>query len=259
MVRSMRRAPVFLIVFFVSFVLAQAENIRFDVEIYRVDESNELVPADQVDPGDILEYRITATNDGDIIYRPRTVVVKVPVGDGVSYLGGTATPTSEQVTTEFSADGGETFFEPPVRVNRRAADPEDYDAIRWTFKVRFEPGQEERLTYRARADEYLVLRDLPGRGRAPDSTRVEGFRFDRLSLLDAGSGFVQLVGEVTSPTRYERVTFRVTLYDGNNAILATDTFVVEAVGPSPRVFDTLVSRVDATLVADFGLQVERAR
>jgi uncharacterized repeat protein (TIGR01451 family) len=156
---------------------AQADDIAFEVEILRVDlvrgddgePTERFVPVEEAIPGEIIEYRVTAINEGDIIYRPGTVVVTLPIGEGVHYVEDSATPTSERWVIEFSADGGETFSEPPVLVpvgaaaeddaeegeaadepetERRAAAPSEYDAIRWTFAEQFEPGQEELLSYR---------------------------------------------------------------------------------------------------------------
>src|SRR6056297_421144 len=129
--------------------VAQADGIVFDVEILRVDlvrgeeggTVERFVPVEEAVPGEVIEYRVTAVNEGDIIYRPGTVVVTLPIGEGVAYLEDSATPSSDRVVTEFSADGGTTFSEPPVLVagddgdGERAADPADYDAIRWTFQV----------------------------------------------------------------------------------------------------------------------------
>jgi uncharacterized repeat protein (TIGR01451 family) len=161
---------------------AQADDIVFEVEILRVDlvrgedgePTERFTPVEEAIPGEVIEYRVTAVNEGDIIYRPGTVVVTLPIGEGVAYVEDSATPSSDRIITEFSADGGETFSEPPVLVpaeagaesddeavqededaeveegegDRRAADPAEYDAIRWTFSVAFEPGQEETLVYR---------------------------------------------------------------------------------------------------------------
>ena len=166
----------------VGVAAAQADDIAFEVEIVRVDlvrgedgePTERFVPVEEAIPGEIIEYRVTTINEGDIIYRPGTVVVTLPIGEGVRYVEDSAGPTSERWVIEFSADGGETFSEPPVLVvvgtpaedgaqdgedrgrrggfrggvERRAADPSEYDAIRWTFAEQFEPGQEEILTYR---------------------------------------------------------------------------------------------------------------
>jgi uncharacterized repeat protein (TIGR01451 family) len=154
-------------------VVAQADGIVFDVEIVRVDlvrgEDGDIeerfVPVEEAIPGEVIEYRVTARNQGDVIYRPGTVVVTLPIGEGLAYLEGSATPSSERVVTEFSADGGVSYAEPPVLVavasesdgadgadgsdaESRVAEPAEYDHIRWTFSVPFEPGQEELLVYR---------------------------------------------------------------------------------------------------------------
>ncbi len=176
--------------------VAQADGIVFDVEIFRVDlvrgDDGDIVerfvPVEEAVPGEVIEYRVTAVNDGDIIYRPGTVVVTLPFGDGLAYIEDSATPSSDRVVTEFTADGGASYAEPPVLIadagtadadadsadpdpdvdpgdadptdadqddadapdeaGQRAARPAEYDAIRWTFSVPFEPGQEELLVYR---------------------------------------------------------------------------------------------------------------
>lgn len=144
----------------VGTVSAQAEDIAFRVEIFRVDlvrgddgeVTERLTEVDEAVAGEVIEYQVTAVNEGDIIYRPGTVVVTLPLGEGVAYLEDTATQEEDRVLVEFSGDGGETFSEPPVLLGeegeRSTVPPEAYDAIRWTFTVPFEPEQEETLTYR---------------------------------------------------------------------------------------------------------------
>lgn len=235
---------------------AQADNIVFDVEILRVEADGSFTRVETARPGETIEYRVTATNVGDVIYRPGTVVATVPISDGVSYIEGTATPTSDGLRTAFSADGGRSFSEPPVAFagGSRVAPPDEYDAIRWTFDIPFEPGQVERVSYRVRVDDAADP-VAPGDARSV----VDGFRFDRLGILDAGGGFVQFVGEVSSAAGHETVAFRVTLYDASGDILATETFIVDGTGPTPRTFDTLISRVELASVADFSVQVEWVR
>ena len=67
-------------------------------------------------------------------------------------MDASATPTSDRVLTEFTADG-ETYGEPPLIVggsdeDRAAVAPESYAAVRWTLKGPLEPGQEEPFSYR---------------------------------------------------------------------------------------------------------------
>lgn len=70
-----------------------------------------------------------------------------PIPEGASYVDGSATPSSQQVRTEFSADG-QTFSEPPVLAGETVVDPADYAAVRWTLLVPLEPQQEVRFVYR---------------------------------------------------------------------------------------------------------------
>src|SRR6056297_1439133 len=118
--------------------VAQADGIVFDVEILRVDlvrgeeggTVERFVPVDEAVPGEVIEYRVTAVNEGDIIYRPGTVVVTLPIGQGLAYIQDSATPSSDRVVTEFSADGGASYAEPPVLIpdtDPAGTDPADTD------------------------------------------------------------------------------------------------------------------------------------
>ena len=74
-------------------------------------------------PGQVVEYRLFVQNVGDTTLPPGTVVVTGPVPTGTSYVDGSATPTSDQVLTEFTADG-QTYGEPPLIVAGTGGGPE---------------------------------------------------------------------------------------------------------------------------------------
>lgn len=252
--RTMKTGLTLFAVLALSCALAQADDIVFDVETFRVGSEGALMPTEDAMPGDIVEYQVTMTHIGEVIYRPGTVVVTLPIGSGFSYIDGTATASLELVTTAFSADAGKTFSEPPVRVGGRIVEASEYDAIRWTVERLFEPGESEMLSYRVQVeDTYAHGVDSGSR------TTTEGFRFDRVDVFDAGAGFAQVVGEVVSQRRFESATLRITLFDRSGRILGTERFIVRAVGPSPRIFDVLVPRVDVSAVADYSFQVESTR
>lgn len=136
----------------------QPVSVRY--EIYVVSEiTNEdgerqerLVEATSARPGQTVEYRVFARNDGDTTLPAGLVTVTGPIPDGTEFLEDSATPSSERVRTEYSADGGASFGEPPVLIgsgdDREAAEPSEYDAIRWTLQVPMEPEQEETFFYR---------------------------------------------------------------------------------------------------------------
>lgn len=139
---------------------AFAQNpVSIRLEIYIVSEvttsdgtrEERLSEATTARPGQVVEYRLFATNDGETTLPAGTVVIVGPVPEGTTYVENSTTPSSERVITEFSADG-ETFSEPPVLIgeedDRRLVAPSDYEAVRWTLLVPMEPGQEEVFFYR---------------------------------------------------------------------------------------------------------------
>jgi len=145
----------------VGLALAQTPTnpITFRSEIYIVsqvtaeDGSREerFTAATSAIPGQVVEYRIFATNAGETTLPAGRVQIFGPVQEGMSYVANSATPSSDRVLTEFSVDG-ETFADGPVLVGtgdaRRVADPSEYTMIRWTLLVPMEPGQEEPFVYR---------------------------------------------------------------------------------------------------------------
>ncbi|HLU82913.1 MAG TPA: hypothetical protein VKZ43_05880 [Trueperaceae bacterium] len=102
-------------------------------------------------PGQVIEYRIFATNTGETTLPAGRVQVLGPVQEGMEFVAGSATPSSERVLTEFSADGSQ-FGVPPILVgtgdSRRVVEPDEFKAVRWTLLVPMEPGQEEPFFYR---------------------------------------------------------------------------------------------------------------
>lgn len=139
---------------------AQQDNpIAIRLEIYIVSEVTQsdgsveerFSEATTARPGQVIEYRLFATNTGDTTLPAGTVVILGPVPDGTTYIENSTTPTSERLITEFTADG-ETYSEPPLIVgegdDRRLIEPSEYETVRWTLLVPMEPEQEEVFFYR---------------------------------------------------------------------------------------------------------------
>lgn len=141
---------------------ASAQNanpITFRSEIYVVSQvtkadgtkEERFTAATQAIPGQVVEYRIFATNSGETTLPAGVVQIFGPVQSGMVYVANSATPSSERVLTEFSVDGT-NFSEAPVLVgpatDRRVAEPTEYKMIRWTLLVPLEPGQAEPFYYR---------------------------------------------------------------------------------------------------------------
>lgn len=94
-------------------------------------------------PGQVVEYRVFATNTDETTLPEESVSVNGPVPEGSTYVDGSATPSSAEVRTEYSLDG-ETFSENPETTEGESA----YRAVRWTLLTPLEPGQEEEFVYR---------------------------------------------------------------------------------------------------------------
>ena len=144
-----------------AFAQEAAQNpieIRTEIFLVSVVQGNEqLRPATTARPGQVVEYRITATNRSEETLPEGIVEIVGPVPEGTSYVPNSATPTSERILTEYSAPGSQEYSEEPVLLgegeDRQAAEPESYDAVRWTLLVPMEPGDEETFFYRVRVDQ----------------------------------------------------------------------------------------------------------
>lgn len=109
-------------------------------------------PATQARPGQVVEYRIIVTNVSEETLPPGIVVITMPIPEGTQFVPSSATPSSDGLLTEFSADDGMTFAETNVFIglddDRTIADPTAYTRVRWTVLVDIEPGTELTLVYR---------------------------------------------------------------------------------------------------------------
>lgn len=94
-------------------------------------------------PGQVVEYRVFATNTDETTLPAESVSVNGPIPDSSTYVPGSATPSSEEVRTEYSLDG-EAFSEAPETTEGETA----YRAVRWTLLTPLEPQQEEQFVYR---------------------------------------------------------------------------------------------------------------
>lgn len=135
---------------------AQNENpVSVGLEIFVVSEvegQERLTAATTARPGQIVEYRLSARNNGDTTLPAGAVIITGPIPDGTTFVANTATPSSERVLTEFSING-ETYGEPPLIVEtdtaqRSVADPSLYRSIRWTLLEPMEPASEAAFIYR---------------------------------------------------------------------------------------------------------------
>ena len=166
-VGGMKKGFFYLLCLLAGAALAQAQTggaganpVSYRLESYVVsqvtgDDGNQqetFTEATTARPGQVVEYRLFVENVGNTTLPPGIVFVTGPVPAGTSYVDDSATPTSEEVLTEFTADG-QTYSEPPLIVagtggGQTAVTPTSYTAVRWTLKQPLEPGQEEPFVYR---------------------------------------------------------------------------------------------------------------
>ena len=116
--------------------------------------------------GDVLQYqlRFTNQNQGDV----RGVVFTNPVPARLRYVDGSAGADRQDVTVEYSVDGGKTFAASPTvtevvagRRVQKPASPAQYTHVRWTVRGSVAPGASVTAEFRA---------TLPAAQPKPDSS-----------------------------------------------------------------------------------------
>jgi len=113
-----------------------------------------LLPASQVSPTDVIEYRLTYANTSEESLRNISVIDPIP--QGTEYISLSATrPQVGKV--EFSIDEGKNYHQWPVRYKKIHEDgteewleatPQMVSHIRWTIAGNFEPESEITFSYR---------------------------------------------------------------------------------------------------------------
>ena len=126
------------------------------VRVVLADNGKEhFLPAEKAHPQDVIEYRLTYTNNGQSPLK--NISVTDPIPSGTEYIVRSATrPRAGDV--EFSIDGGESYHAWPVLYKKTTesgeeiwveATPDMITHIRWTIAESFEPESEITFSYRA--------------------------------------------------------------------------------------------------------------
>jgi uncharacterized repeat protein (TIGR01451 family) len=153
--------PVLIAALLAGPALAQSANpVLVGMEIYIVSQvtrddgtrEDRFTQATEARPGQTVEYRLLVRNVSEETLPPGIVVITAPVPEGTEYVPNSATPGTEVLLTEYSADDGSTFAETNVFIGsgsqRTIADPTAYTTVRWTVLQEMEPGAELTLVYR---------------------------------------------------------------------------------------------------------------
>jgi uncharacterized repeat protein (TIGR01451 family) len=98
-------------------------------------KAKRLVPASKVVPGDEIVWTITAKNVCD--KAADNIVIANPLPEQMSYVANSAMGVGADIT--YSDATG----------IRRTASPDEYRAVRWTYKSAFAPGATTFVRYRA--------------------------------------------------------------------------------------------------------------
>lgn len=115
-------------------------------------QATRLVPLEKPVPGSEVVWTITAKNVCD---KPvENVAIANPVPEHMTYVANTAMGVGTDIA--YSIDG--KSFQAPAALTvseggeQRAAKPEEYRAVRWTYKASFAPGSTAFVRYRARVN-----------------------------------------------------------------------------------------------------------
>ena len=100
------------------------------------------VEANEAFSGQVMEFRLTATNVGEITLPARNVKVTGPIPDTTQYVPDSATPSSDEYLLEGSSDA-QNFAEPDANDTQT-----NYSILRWTLLSDMEPESAVELTYR---------------------------------------------------------------------------------------------------------------
>jgi len=144
---------------FVTIAIASDGPLSGSLEARKVVQQSSgrevLVPANEVNPEDVIEYRLTYANNGDTSLRNVSVVDPVP--HGTEYISLSAT-RPEVGAVEFSIDGGKVYQVWPVVYTKTLEDgseeqveatPDMVSHIRWTISGDMQPESEITFSYRA--------------------------------------------------------------------------------------------------------------
>ena len=146
-----KRIMLVLWVALLGVAMAQENPVSVEIKAFIVNQvtdedgkvSEDFVESSTARPGQVVEYRVTATNNDATSLPAENVKILGPIPNGTAYVDGSATPSSDEVRTEFSLDN-ESFSENP----ESSAGAAGYKAVRWTPLVELASGASVTFVYR---------------------------------------------------------------------------------------------------------------
>ena len=141
---------------------AFAQELIVEQQVERVivieDEEGglEMLPAEEVKPGEQLFYSVTYSNPGET--PARDAVLTLPVPADVSLLEDSAMAEYDQASVDFSMDGGATYVPREKLIAESGLDeiqpvsvsmPEEITHMRWTFNREIGPKDSGKIFFAA--------------------------------------------------------------------------------------------------------------
>lgn len=114
-----------------------------------------MLPAEEITPGDTIEYALTYRNH-EMNNAMKAIVIATPIPNETAWVIGSAATEARSIL-EASIDGGKQYQKPPVRIKARGSEGEDifvlapaeaYTNLRWTLSQPLFPGEAVLVKYR---------------------------------------------------------------------------------------------------------------
>jgi len=114
------------------------------------------VPATRAQAGQVIEYRVSAVNNGENVIPAASAKISVPIPGVTSYVDGSALE-NDLYRLEFSVDEGRNFAVAPLMRTikndkgeevEEIIDPSEYQLVRWTILKQIEPKERHIFSYR---------------------------------------------------------------------------------------------------------------
>jgi uncharacterized repeat protein (TIGR01451 family) len=130
-------------------ISATKKPIQLNLSQFKKVPSNKgfkLVAASRAVPGDVIMYRITASNISN--RQINNLVLNQKIRPGTSYVLNSATAVKGAALT-FSIDGGKTYTSQPM-LGKKPAAASNYTNVRWAFTGGVAPKSQSNLSYEVR-------------------------------------------------------------------------------------------------------------
>ncbi len=156
---NVKNLVVFVVIFLLAGISYAASPVSGEIKAYLVtvdkNGKEKVTKTDQVEPGQVMEFELVFTNNGETNVSGIQVVDPIP--ENTLFIGESHS-SDVQANFEVSIDGGQTFeSEPVIRIETQAdgsqkevvIPPEQYTHVRWLAEDALaSKGGKQRFTYR---------------------------------------------------------------------------------------------------------------